>query len=303
MRAITVIECRVPKIKKLAEKVSQGDLTKRHLDITWKKVKMATDTIIRALQRGLGLDKTKFFTSKNVLIPLVYYVAMEKQRKSKTLATKSVLRFFLLSQLSEHYGGAGETVLRRDLRHLTEPETTPRQGLESLAESVQQEARQYYRGMKIKPDNICGVSSKNVMLLMMYVVMRRQGATDLGLDYPRNLTEIHSGELQLHHIFPFNFMMTDEEAKRFADDYTPSEFRSEVNDIANLTFVSQARNAAIGDIPPWQYLETETNKSMRKAHFIPENHELWRTENFGKFLAERRRLLAQAMNALLRSLF
>jgi len=302
MRAITVIECGVPQIKKLAAKVSQGDLTKDHLDRTWKKVMRATDTIIRVLQQEMGLDKMKFFTSKNVLVPLVYYAAMEKQKKSKTLATKSILRFFLLSQLSEHYGGAGETVLRRDLRHLTEPDTTPRQGLESLADSVEREARQYYRGLKVKPDDIWGVPSKNVILLMMYIVMRQQGATDFGLDSPRCLSEIHSGETQLHHIFPFNFMMADKDAKRLAESYKPSEFRSEVNDIANLTFVSQARNAAIGDIPPWQYLETETTKATRKAHFIPEDRELWRTENFREFLAERRKLLAQAMNALLKSL-
>lgn len=301
MRAITVIECGVPQIKKLAEKVSKGVLKKRHLDRTWRKAKGATDKIIRMLQRELGLDKTKFFTSKNVLVPLVYYVAKEKCR---TLARKNILRFFLLSQLSEHYGGAGETVLRRDLRHLTEPGTTPRQGLESLADSVDREARPNYRGLKIKPDNVNGVPSKNVMLLMMYIIMRQHDATDLALDGSRSLSEIRPDKTQLHHIFPFNFMMTDKEAGRFADEmeYTPSEFRAEVNDIANLTFVSRAQNASIGDTPPWQYLENFTSKAIRKAHFIPEDRNLWRTENFNKFLAERRRLLAKGMNALLKSL-
>jgi hypothetical protein len=227
---------------------------------------------------------------------------MEKQKKSKTLAVKNILRFFLLSQLSEHYGGAGENVLRRDLRYLTEPETTPRLGLESLAESVEREARQYYRGLRIKPDKICGVPSKNVMLLMMYIIMRREGATDFGIDRPKDLSEIRSDETQLHHIFPFNFMMTDKQTKRLSDEYTPSEYRAEVNDIANLTFISRTTNAAIGDIPPWQYLETETNKSIRKAHFIPEDRELWRAENFSRFLSERRSLLAKAMNVLLKSL-
>jgi hypothetical protein len=68
MRAITVIECGVPQIKKLAEKVSRRDLTKSHLDSTWKRAKKATDTIIRILHQKMGLDKTKYFTSKNVLV-------------------------------------------------------------------------------------------------------------------------------------------------------------------------------------------------------------------------------------------
>jgi hypothetical protein len=301
MRAITVIACGVPQIKKLAAKVSQGELTVGHLDSIWRKVTRATDAIIRVLQREMKLDKMKFFTSKNVLVPLVYYAAMERRRKSKTLAMKSVLRFFLLSQLSEHYGGAGETVLRRDLRHLTEPDNTPRQGLELLADVVEREARQYYRGLRIKPEDISGVPSKNVMLLMMYIVMRQRGATDLGLDGPRSLSGIHSSEMQLHHIFPFNFMMTDKEAKRLAEGYKPSEFRSEVNDIANLTFVGPS-NSVISDRPPLEYLANETTEAQRRAHFIPENRDLWRTENFSEFLAERRKLLAQAMNGLLKSL-
>jgi hypothetical protein len=149
-----------------------------------------------------------------------------------------------------------------------------------------------------------GVPSKNVMLLMMYIVMRRQGATDLGLDCSRSLSDIRSDEIQLHHIFPFNFMTTDKEAKRFSDsmEYTPADLRAEVNDIANLTFTSQKRNASIGDLPPWQYLENETDKAIRKAHFIPEDRELWRTENFDKFVGERRKLLARGMTALMKSL-
>jgi len=34
-------------------------------------------------------------------------------------------------------------------------------------------------------------------------------------------------------------------------------------------------NVQIGNVSPWQYLENETTKQMRKAHFIPEN------ESFG----------------------
>ena len=50
-----------PSNKKLAAKVSRGDLTKVHLDRTWKEVTWATDAIIRVLQREMTLDKTKFF--------------------------------------------------------------------------------------------------------------------------------------------------------------------------------------------------------------------------------------------------
>ena len=93
-------------------------------------------------------------------------------------------------------------------------------------------------------------------------------------------------------------MMSDKVAKRLAENCKPSEFRSEVNDIANLTFVGPL-HPVIRDRPPLEYLANETTAAVRRAHFIPEDRDLWRTENFGAFLTERRRLLAQGMNALL----
>ncbi len=58
----------------------------------------------------------------------------------------------------------------------------------------------------------------------------------------------------------------------------------------------------ISDTPPSQYVLNEATPEMRKAHFIPEDRESWKTENFQKFLEERRRLLAVAMTKLLKRL-
>jgi hypothetical protein len=74
-----------------------------------------------------------------------------------------------------------------------------------------------------------------------------------------------------------------------------------VNDIANLTFVSQGANNDIGDKPPWQYLK-DIPKDVRVAHFIPSDPKLWTSENFSDFLEERRRLLASAMTRFLKKL-
>lgn len=79
-------------------------------------------------------------------------------------------------------------------------------------------------------------------------------------------------------------------------------YREQVNDIANLTFLSQSKNASIGKSPPWEYLTSETTAAIRRAHFIPENRDLWRLENFGKFMDARRRLLAAEINRLMASL-
>ena len=156
-----------------------------------------------------------------------------------------IQRFFLLSQLSGHYGRASETALNKDFRIMKNPDLTLRQGFEELITSVEREARQEYRGLKIKPSQVSGVSSKNVFVLFMYVLMRSRGASDweLGRDC-KKLFEIDPEQMQLHHIFPFNFMMAQKAAQKvYADNgRSVADFRADVNDIANLTFLSQGRN-------------------------------------------------------------
>jgi len=299
MRTITAIECNVPKIEKLADKVARKRVSKKQLNRRWVESKQAINAVIRVLRKDLSLDKTKFFSSKNALIPLVYYAAIARR---KNLVRRGMMKYFLVSQLGRHYGGSGETVLKRDLRYFSD--ATPKQALRELLDFATDEAKQEYRGLKIIPRQISGVPSKNVMLLLMYIIMRQRKATDFGLSAPWPLDQISGSKVQLHHIFPFDFMTKDKKAKLYQENHglTWQEFRDEINDIANMTFLGQTKNVEIGNLSPLQYLPNETTAEIRKAHFIPEDKDLWKPENFDKFLDRRRRLMADAMNSLLRSL-
>jgi hypothetical protein len=300
MRAITVIECNVPQIKKLADKISKDQPSRVQLNKLWKQARGAIDDLIKILRRGLSLDKSKFFMSQNALVPLVY--ALAKSGTTHGLQ-RDVVRFFILSQISEHYSKAAETTLRRDFRALTDSSQTAKEGLAELVDSVNHEARQYYRGLRVQPKHVYGVASKDVLVLLMYIIMRRNEATDWGTGKRPTLDAIEPSDLQLHHIFPFDYMTKSKLLQSYLDQgFTPADFRADVNDIANLTLISKSKNVEISDTPPLQYLLNETTPQMRKAHFIPEDQELWKTENFRKFLEERRRLLAIAMTKLLKRL-
>jgi hypothetical protein len=300
MRAITVIACNAPQIKRLADKVARKELGKAQLDRTWSEGKRAINQVVSCLRDGLYLDKTKFFTSKNALVPLVYYAAISKK---KPLNRKAMMKYFIVSQLGGHYSGAGETVLRRDLRYLSESEPKPTDGLKELIDVAVREAKQEYRGLKVSPKQVTGAPSKNIVLLLMYILMRKNNAVDFGSE-PLHLEQIAPDALQLHHLFPFDFMMKDKKAQDYQrrNDLTPSVYREHVNDIANITFLSQKRNAAIGNVPPWDYFNNETTRAVRKAHFIPENKDLWKVENYGAFIQQRRRMIAKAIASLMRSL-
>jgi len=300
MRSITSVECGSAQIAKLTQKVDSEELTKRHLKKSWQQAQRAINKVIATLTAKLELDRSGYFPSKNVLIPLVYYIAKEK---SRTQATKQMLRFFLNSQLSERYGSGAEGVFRKDFRILTEDDT-PRRNLEELTKGVIADARQYYRGLKIKPADVSGPPTKNVILMIMYILMCRQQATDWGEGRGVSLNEIEPSKMQIHHIFPFNLMVKDKGGLAYADQkgLKPSQYRAEINDIANMTFLSQATNVRIGDLSPHEYLSQETLKAMRRAHYIPEDKTLWYPSRFGDFLEARRQLIAKAATRLLKQL-
>jgi hypothetical protein len=299
MRSITAVECGTAQIAKLTQKMDNQTLSNRHLKKSWQQARRAIDKVIATLSTNLLLDRSRYFPSKNVLVPLVYYLAQEK---SRTHATKQMLRFFLNSQLSERYGGGAEGVFRKDFRILTDESQTTRKNLEELAKVVTTDAKQSYRGLKIQPTDVSGPPSKNVILLLMYVLMRKKQATDWGEGRGRLLNEIEPSNMQIHHIFPFNFMVSDKDGLAYAErkGLKPSQYRREINDIANMTFLSQPTNVQIGDKPPWTYLPHETSKAMRQAHFIPEDKALWHPSRFGDFLQARRQLIAKAATGLLK---
>jgi hypothetical protein len=301
MRSITVVKCDVPQIKKLADVIARDKPSRGHLNGQWRQARGAIDRTIRILQRELGLDKSKYVTSKNALMPLVYLLA-----KVKTVGRlqRNAVRFFILAQLAEHYGGSGETTLRKDFRALTDSSRSVKDGLSDLLATVNREARQEYRGLNIRPDDVWGWASKNVLILLMYILMRERDATDWGVGKQPRLDDIEPRNMQLHHIFPFDYMTKNKDAMQHYVDVgmTPSEFRNDVNDIANLTFVSQTTNSALSENPPSSYLKTSTTKEIRRAHFIPEDESLWKASQFNRFLEERRRLLAKAMTRFLKKL-
>lgn len=292
MKVITSIECDVPQIKKLSERIAKDETSKTSLNKTWQKAKISTNKLVNILKKELYLDKSKYFTSKNALVPLVYYISKEK----KSISINNIKKFFLLSQLSEHYGSAAESVLRKDIRTLVEA-SKPRFGLSDLVDDVNHECRKDYRGLKLKPDQVYGMPQRNVLLLLMYILMKKNKATNWGSTGNISIGDIEPDKIQLHHIFPFDLMIKDKKAlKKYEEkDFSWVDYKEDISDIANITFLSSSTNESLSNMPPSQYLINETNREMRKAHFIPEDKELWKTENFIYFIDERKKLIAKAI--------
>lgn len=77
-----------------------------------------------------------------------------------------------------------------------------------------------------------------------------------------------------------------------------------INEIANLAFVTKQANLGISASKPEVYLPKVLDKHPEalKQQAVPQNSALWAVDRFDTFLAERRQLLAEAINTYMDSL-
>jgi hypothetical protein len=123
----------------------------------------------------------------------------------------------------------------------------------------------------------------------VYLAIKHAGAKDWRSGLGLSLT--HSGKyhyIQAHHVFP----------KALMQDYESSE----VNEIANLAFISGGQNRAISSKSPDAYLPEIVDRrgiEALQAQGIPVDPNMWKVENFRAFLEYRRAELARMVNMFL----
>ena len=93
--------------------------------------------------------------------------------------------------------------------------------------------------------------------------------------------------MQFHHIFPQALLK---------NNHCPKE---KINDIANLCIISGKANRKISDKSPSDYIPSIIERQGEEAltkQCIPTDRDLWKIENYDKFLQERRLLIVQKIN-------
>ena len=114
------------------------------------------------------------------------------------------------------------------------------------------------------------------VILLLYATAKDRNAVDWQEGNP-----ISDSNIELHHIFPQS-MLTDE--------YTEDE----IDDIANLAFVTPNTNKILSSREPSDYL-LEIPKKRLKSQFIPMDTAFYDLDEFSKFLEERRGLITRAV--------
>lgn len=242
----------------------------------------AVDRLLNLISARLGLDHDRVLGSRYSFPLMARYLVQRGGHLADHKERDELLYWYVHTFLWGRYAGSTESTLNQDLALIEQEHGA----LDRLIDQL----RQNRGDLRLQPNDFVGWSKGARFYPLTYMLARVCSAKDwdTGIELSKGLLGSLS-QLQLHHIFPRSLL------------YEHGYQRSEVNAIANFTFLTQETNLLVTNRDPAEYLEEFVSRQPGavESHWIPMDRELWKVENYPQFLRARRELLAQAANEFL----
>ncbi|MCD8364164.1 MAG: DUF262 domain-containing protein [Lachnospiraceae bacterium] len=279
LRCITVYLTGQPYFNALSQ-ISSDDI-KKALPETDKMIGTCLDHI----GTRLGLDHARVLGGVFGIVTMIGYLRYNNGKIASSAEWDQLLYWYVHSFLWGRYASSTESALAQDLNTINRGD-----GIDGLLRQIKQT-----RGdLTIRPEDFWGWSTGARFYPLLYLLTRTSHSRDWGtnIELSNNLLGKNSS-LEVHHIFPKDLL------------YKEGKSKAIVNALANYAFLTKETNIAISNRKPEDYIPEYREKcpGAMDTHWIPSDPELWKIENYEKFLEERRILLAKAANSLLDSLY
>ena len=243
------------------------------------------DSILNLIGDRLGLDHDRVIGSRYSFPVLARYLDQSGGVLTDSSERDRLLYWYVHTILWGRYSSSTESFMNRDLGHI--------QSLDGGVERLIGQLRQNRGHLDVSPEDFYSWSRGARFYPLLYMLTRMAGSADweTGVQLSASLLGKNSA-LNLHHIFPKSLL--------YENDFS----KAEVNSLANFTFLTRSTNLKVSNRDPAQYLAeyAQTSPGVLESHWIPMDPELWKIENYAKFLDARRELLADAANGLLAGL-
>jgi len=240
-------------------------LKKREKELTnvTKEVKDCTSRSIEIL-RKYGVNK---LPAESVIPVMAYY--LHKHGILSPKEEEGLFKWFTLASFFRRYSASAETRLDEDLE-------TIRNGgnYRDLIENIRRKEGD------LKERIIAYIDEGECDPLLLYALLKQSNAKDLLSGEP--ITQANS---TLHHIFP----------KKHLAEQRHTEL---IDDIGNLTLLTHRSNLDLSDELPENYLQ-RVPPEVLKAHYIPDDRELWKLEKAEEFIKRRKEKLKEAVEQFL----
>lgn len=251
--------------------------TNDEIDTGWDIVVRGTEHLLNLLRNNLDLGSDTLLPSINALIPLIGFLGTRDHKQAMTQQEANALIYWLLvASLTSRYTGPIDTLFAQDKKAIAE------NGLKGLYDNMGLAGRYH-----ITPDYLVGRSLNSAAFMLSFLAARSKGATDWWTATKIGLDGAGHFRIEYHHIHP---------QATLKKTYS----KAQINDLANLAFISEQANKRISSRTPAVYFP-ELDDAELARHFIPLAEPLRTSGNYLAFIAARRVMLSDAINGFLDS--
>ena len=264
------------------EHLEQIDI--KEIQQSLSQTEIAVDHLLEAMRNHLYMDTNRVFSSKQAFPVIVRFLNEHGGRFPDQATMVQTLHWYLSVAIWGRFSGPVETVINQDLSALES---------EAPVDALLRNLRQSQGDRTITHENFDVNYNRARFYPLLYVMSRVNSARDWGTG---NQLRHHSlgdhSNLEMHHIFPKAYLRRS------------GVMANDANNIGNIAFQTRETNRAIGKRPPHEYMPEVAERwpGTLESQWVPTNPDLWRVENYHKFLEDRRQRLAHAANWLLDTL-
>lgn len=252
------------------------DTSQPALEEGWEAAKKGIRHLTSLLDKNAGIETSALIPSSNALIPLVAYLGTRAEAPLASDDANALLYWMFGAFLTGRYNQSGDTRIAEDAKAIRDAKP-----IEALYANLGLLGGR----LEVSEQSLAGKGAGSPFFLLSYLAARRAGATDWWYAIRIGLDANGSQAIEYHHIHP---------QATLKDTYS----KAEINDLANLAFISARANKRISNRSPAAYFPEVGDVELRR-HFVPLQESLRIAAAYPDFIRERRQLLAQAMTDFL----
>jgi hypothetical protein len=245
----------------------------------WQEAKEGLRFAVNFLRSNAGIEDESLLSSP-MFVHVLAAISRVKKDKLSDSEQKFLLHWLLVANARGRYSrGSTETLLNEDLNIIF------RSG--DIAALIEPLKRQFGR-LTIEPGDLASRGANSPLFSLSYLALKDAGAKDWFSGLGLSLT--HQGRLhfiQWHHIFPKALL----KERKFET--------GEINEIANMAFITGQTNRKLGRKEPADYLPLivkEQGEGALTSQEVTTDPTLHKVESYRAFLEGRREALARRMN-------
>ena len=275
-----------------------SEMRKLHSAANLEKIKDAwkllddhiLDYVMNILKTHAFVDHTKEINSVYALVPIIVYCFNKGNGHLSQEEIRKIVKWFFYSQIRQRYISQLPQKLDKDIGVIVKAENP----FDGLLNTIHAE-----RPLEITKDEFVGVADVRHplwSLMRWYFKSRNAVCFTTGVGIRQNMGKKYS--LEWDHIFAYSVLKKAGYGQHNRLKYALAQ------EITNRAVLTQCANRSKSDKLAEGYLaKVQTDLPVAlKLQSIPMDQELWKLENYEKFLAERRGMLAEELNTFLENI-